>query len=442
MQRIALCSMLLLAVHEASAAGVVRIANGDCNALQQAAASPPGLEPALIVLAANGSYGACGLNVSGNIVIDGAGANVSISAWNHLSGSLDSVDRGAKLTLRNINLGPAPVATAASTKGGSLQPQFPVLLLQPISNQGTLTLDTVSVSGVANDVFTGWYAIVENSGTMVMRNVTMTGNTGNLIDNTGTVEISHSTLAGNQGFVQNESGGTIRIANSVLVNNGPASCVGAITSLGGNITDDASCRLNSTNDHVVTDAKLGAFATHGGVTGSVALSFDSPAIGNGLAANCEAADARGDARGTTSCDSGAYEFGGGQGKIGVSGTSGLYFNHENNGHYVTVQRVFDDNALVIWNTFDENGKPAWMYGVGAINGGSIHVEQVAENLGGILQPGGAVSGVTPTLWGTFDLDVSSCYTATLNYHSVLPQFGNGTVHLERLAFVTGLDCSQ
>jgi len=25
---------------------------------------------------------------------------------------------------------------------------------------------------------------------------------------------------------------------------------------------------------------------------------------------------------------------------------------------------------------------------------------------------------------------------------VLPQFGNGTVHLERLAFVTGLDCSQ
>jgi len=126
----------------------------------------------------------------------------------------------------------------------------------------------------------------------------------------------------------------------------------------------------------------------------------------------------------------------------VSGTTGLYFNHANNGHYVTVQRVFDNNALVIWNTFDENGKPAWMYGVGAINGGSIHVEQVAENLGGILQPGGAVSGVTPTLWGTFDLDVSSCYTATLNYHSVLPQFGNGTVHLERLAFVTGLDCSQ
>ena len=51
MQRIALCSMLLLAAHEASAAGVVRIANGDCVGLSKAASAPAGEEPSLIVLA-------------------------------------------------------------------------------------------------------------------------------------------------------------------------------------------------------------------------------------------------------------------------------------------------------------------------------------------------------------------------------------------------------
>ena len=469
MQRIALCSMLLLAAHEANAAGVVRIANGDCAGLSKAASAPAGQEPALIVLATKGSY-ACpqALPVTGNINVDGAGASLALLG-NYVSSGTPSppeilVAPGARLMLRNVTLGfpPSPASAKAGTKKNAniASPDFCCAVTgRAIVNNGDLILDSVSIAGnhwatAPNVIFNGFFY---NSGTLTLLNVSVVGNaySGNdpaLLTNAGHATISHSTFVSTPmgyatGLLANVDGGTMTAANSVFVNNGYgpgpicADGSGPVGSSGGNISGDNSCAFNAANDRVVADAVLGAFDTHGGVTGSIALSYNSPAIGNGLAANCAATDARGAARGTTRCDSGAYEFGGGLGQLGVSGTSGLYFNSANNGHYVTVQRVFDDNALVIWNTFDQAGKPAWVYGVGSINGGKIHVEQVAENLGGVLHPGGAVSGVTPTFWGTLDLDFSSCSAATLNYHSALPKFGNGTVNLERLAFVTGLDCS-
>jgi hypothetical protein len=272
-----------------------------------------------------------------------------------------------------------------------------------------------------------------------------------LIASSGKVEISHATIAANRYAVAllAYTPGKFTIANSVLANTGVPNCTSndnqlatEFVSLGGNVTNDASCGFHTPSDRVVANAGFGDFGTHGGVVGTLALAYNSPAIGSGLAANCEATDARGAARGQTSCDSGSYEFGGGQGKLGASGTTGLYFNHASNGHFVTVQRVFDNNALVIWNTFDETGKQAWVYGIGPVNGGKIHADQVAQNVGGMLHPGGTVTGITPTLWGSFDLDISSCYAATLSYNSVLPQFGSGTIDLERLAFVNGLDCSE
>jgi hypothetical protein len=455
MQRLALFSMLLFtAAQQASAAGVVRIADGDCAGLSAAASVPPGQEPSTIVLARKGNYTGCSpmLNVTGNITIDGAGALMPLIFYNGPNGEF-MVAAGASLTLRNLNFG-APLPGNASAQK-TLQPKFAIYYQPAFGNSGTLVLDSVAIAnqvfGVGPVVFGA--ALIANVGNVVLRNTSIVNNTDNfafLLN--GNVDISHSTIANNTLSVGAFGGvginsATVTVANSIIANSGGPECASTadspvhFVSRGGNIINDNSCGFNAPGDRVIADAKLGTFGTHGGVVGSLALSFDSPAVGNGLAANCEAADARGAARGQTRCDAGAYEFGGGLGQLGVSGTSGLYFNSGNNGHYVTVQRVFDDNALVIWNTFDQTGKPAWVYGVGSINGGHIHVDQVAENLGGVLHPGGGVSGVTPTFWGTLDLDFSSCGAATLKYDSALPKFGTGTVNLERLAFVTGLDCS-
>jgi hypothetical protein len=455
--------LMLAAVHPAAAAGVVHIADGDCTALTSTLASAAHDSGIVTIALTNKSYGICPLSVPANthVSIDGGGASIQVDqAAGQLMASTVHVNPTASLVLRNLNIvwsGRQPVWVTRQPCDG--RTPLPCLVPPPpiISNEGDLVLDSISISGVA---YLG--EIVSNSGSLSLLNSTIVNNvnadhSGFMLsfNNSGNdgqhfFEIINSTIAENDegnsaayARIFDPSSG-FKISNSLIAaNTGPIcnASFGQIISLGGNIFTDASCGVSSPHDRVVADAGLGAFDNHGGVVSSIALASNSPAIGNGLAANCEATDARGAARGQTHCDAGAYEFGGGLGQLGVSGTSGLYFNSGNNGHYVTVQRVFDDNALVIWNTFDQAGKPAWVYGVGSINGGHIHVDQVAENLGGVLHPGGGVSGVTPTFWGTFDVDFSGCDAATLSYNSALPKFGSGTVSLERLAFVTGLDCS-
>src|SRR3569623_1433160 len=98
--------------------------------------------------------------------------------------------------------------------------------------------------------------------------------------------------AGNSGMIYGDAPATEIIANSVLVQNGGPNChystvytVPPPTSLGGNVTDDTSCAFAAAHDRLVANAGLGVFGTHGGLTASLALSADSPAIANGLIAN-------------------------------------------------------------------------------------------------------------------------------------------------------------
>ncbi len=448
MKRFAFLAFLaLVPVRHASAAGIENIANGDCTGLSAAASAAPGREPSLIVLARNGSYSACPLSVSGNITIDGAGAQMQIAAGT----TQIVVASTGTLTVRNLNfVGTAHSATIGAVKAALPQPNFIYIVPALIQNGGYLLLDSVSISGAyfLSSIYGGG-GILSSGGHTDMNNVSIVNNDFDfggyeLFD--GDIAISQSTIANNNGTYAVFRSGPIGVANTIVAtDNGSQVCTvgfsGSVASRGGNITTDSSCGLNGSGDRVVANASLGDFGTHGGVVGTLALNSDSPAIGNGIAANCAATDARGVARGTAACDSGAYEFGGGQGQLGASGASGLYYNRANNGHYVSVQRLGSNFALVIWNTFDETGKPAWVYGVGTISGTTIQIPQVAENVGGILHPGGAVTGATPTLWGSMTLDMSSCYAAQLHYQSTQPLFGSGSINLRRLVFVNGLDCS-
>ena len=140
------------------------------------------------------------------------------------------------------------------------------------------------------------------------------------------------------------------------------------------------------------------------------------------------------------CDAGA-ELGGGRGLLSQGGMSGLFFDASADGHYVTVQRLDWGTALVVWNTFDKSGQPAWIYSIGSVDGNHVHA-QAAQNLGGVLQPGGAPTGSHGMAWGSIDIDLTDCFNATFRYDSPLPNFGSGQFPLNRLAFLGDLDCSN
>ena len=436
MKRYALVALCTLAHAQfAEAAGVVQVADGDCAALQAAAGAAPGQQPSLIRLARNGHY-ICDLRTTGAVVIDGASSAIIIGGNNSAEWTTSGV-----VTIRNAQLALSPIMVISEG----------TRFVAPWTNLGDLILDSTSILVSGGPGPPDWATgVIGNSGFLTLQNVTVTSATDlvmPVVDNYGGhVDVTNSTLAVRDTAF---ASGTVTVGNSILTHTSAVPlCTESdvfplvATSLGGNVLSDDSCGFNSASDRITNDASFTDLGTHGGVVNTLELSYYSPARDAGLAANCAATDARGVARGTAHCSAGAYEYGGGAGQLSASGASGLYFDPAHNGHYVTIQRLDWGDALVIWNTFDETGAPAWLYGVGTVNGKTIHVPQVSQNLGGKLQPGGAVIGSQETIWGSFDFTVSDCLSASLTYHSMQPKYGSGTVSFTRLALVQGLDCSE
>jgi hypothetical protein len=449
--------LLLIELAASSAhAAILRIADGDCAALTAAATSPPGSEPALIVLAAGGHYGPCEFIVTGKISIDGAGATIALYSGNDgPAGHLGQfqVKAGGRLTVRGVNL-------EGSISAPPVHGAEPVLAAIPVfRSSGEMVLDSVSIRGTvwAQTGNSDAPMILTDSGSLALRNVTIVGNAGsNAMLNSagGVIDVAQSTLIRQQpaGVLFLDYGGSITVANSILLNEADPICYRGLfpakplpsVSKGGNVVSDDTCGFASSADRVVRDLRIGTFGDNGGVAHTVLLSGDSPAVGNGLATNCEATDARGVVRNVAArgaCDAGAYEFGGGRGLLAQGGMNGFFYDAAADGHYVTVQRLDWGSALVIWNTFDRDGNAAWIYAIGMVDGRHIHAG-AAQNVGGRLQAGGAPTGSHGIVWGTIDIDFGNCFDATFRYDSPLPNFGSGQFPLDRLAFLGDLDCSD
>lgn len=181
---------------------------------------------------------------------------------------------------------------------------------------GDLTVINSTITGNTANFYGGGIYI---AGLAVIANSTITGNSagnsgGGILSFT-TLTITNSTISGNSGggaAVDNFSG-TATLSNTIVANQIPSmtDCSGTITSNGNNLESSTSCGF--TGELQNTDPLLGALASNGGPTQTMALSVGSPAIDAGDNAICAAAPVNGiDQRGIvrpqgSACDIGAYE---------------------------------------------------------------------------------------------------------------------------------------
>lgn len=313
-------------IQTASARDVVRIADGDCNALKEAFDAVPGTEPALVVLSRNGHY-ACGgyaFLAVGVVELDGAGATLDLTGISQADGEASApvllVVQGARASVRNVHF--APLAGGDRIPGRSCCTRT----LPAIVNNGTLVIDASAIDGGAFENGAGQETagFLVNTGEMTLRNVTLyanhyAGSAPALITSAGgRIELSHTTIvtsadAHSQALLGTRSGGSVVVANSIVVNDGlPAAPVcaagAAIVSHGGNVFGDSSCAgIDAESDVIATDAGMSDYGLHGGIVPTLALRCGSVAMWAGRAASCEATDARGNARGIETCDAGAFE---------------------------------------------------------------------------------------------------------------------------------------
>lgn len=136
--------------------------------------------------------------------------------------------------------------------------------------------------------------------------------------------------------------------------------------------------------------------------------------------------------GTTSC----VPFFGEPGSTiqSYAGQSGTWFDPERNGEGITLQWMTREEALLYWFTYDLEGNPLWLVGVGSLDAeGAIdfpllHTAQ--------RDPQGDVQ---LTAWGQLSLR-PGCESASLSWSSVIEGYGEGSRVLSRLTTLEGLAC--
>jgi hypothetical protein len=109
---------------------------------------------------------------------------------------------------------------------------------------------------------------------------------------------------------------------------------------------------------------------------------------------------------------------------------GSWYNPDQSGHGITIERVDHDSAVLFWHVFDPSGKPLTLYIDTRIEGDVMKGE--------VLAPTGMRFGrfeeteLALPFWGRVELGFGDCTHATLKYDSPLAGYGRGEIPLTRL----------
>ncbi len=186
--------------------------------------------------------------ISNDLVIDGAQNTIRRDNTNATPDyRLFQVNSGSNVTIQDATLTGGALNTGG-TAGGA------------IHNEGTLTLDDVTLSSSTAERGGGLYA---SNGTTRLINTTVSGNFtvvggAAYVDDSATLTVLSSTvtgngsltgsnLAANGGGIAND-GGTVNVANSLLADNSTNGNGGALANLTGNMTVVSSTLADNTAD--------------------------------------------------------------------------------------------------------------------------------------------------------------------------------------------------
>lgn len=438
----ALLAGLLPLAESSSAQSIVQIPDGDNDGLAAALSVAAENSWARIKLAPGGSYvlsdtvvfssGSPGTSL---IEIEGNGSSLL------LNGAVVEVAQSAAVRITDLEITPV-------LQRSPLLPQE--VSSFHVSSGGQLTVErSAIVNGRLSGGRAAYVAIVRDGGSFYAENVTFHGNQiaarGAVLNNFGESVLTHTTMVGNLrvggegpalptgiGFLENSNNGAVLVSASMI-----DACSGAVADLGANISTDPQCAVST----IVAGLELSALSKSGALVSTLAPKPWSPAVGAVESGQCSAVDARGLSRLGIECDAGAHQSGGGAGRQDVGGVNGTWYQPENDGHYVVVNRNTPTELVIIWMTFDKLGNQAWVYSVASFDGvtgsGPAFV-----NRDGILGPDGVPRGQAAEAWGTMSMSFSSCGEALLSFDSDTSEFGSGEVQLSRLSEVNSIGCAS
>ncbi|MGJ8662765.1 MAG: WD40/YVTN/BNR-like repeat-containing protein [Marinicella sp.] len=114
--------------------------------------------------------------------------------------------------------------------------------------------------------------------------------------------------------------------------------------------------------------------------------------------------------------------------------SGIWYNRDQSGHGLQLE-VIELNGvqaiLAAWYVYHE-GQPIWLIGVGEINDNEVTIDlNITDNTGFPVADFQA-SDIQQTPWGNIKLILDTDQSGQLIWSSILPEFNNGSMAIERL----------
>ena len=119
--------------------------------------------------------------------------------------------------------------------------------------------------------------------------------------------------------------------------------------------------------------------------------------------------------------------------------SGNWYNVEQSGHGLQIEVLNNGRAVVAWYTYDSDGTPLWLFGVGSTGPTTIDAP-LSRFEGGRPPPGWPQAEVAAEPWGEVSITFSGCEAGVLGWESDDPDFGTGEIAIQRLTSIGGQRC--
>lgn len=124
-----------------------------------------------------------------------------------------------------------------------------------------------------------------------------------------------------------------------------------------------------------------------------------------------------------------------------SGINGSWFDPSHSGEGFVVEQINSDEAVVFWFTYDDTGEQSWMFNVGSIEDGAIHVSDLLQPKGGHFGRSFDPDTVTHYQWGELNLDLD-CSGGIASYTTTTEGYSSGSQSLVRLTRLAGSACTD
>lgn len=120
--------------------------------------------------------------------------------------------------------------------------------------------------------------------------------------------------------------------------------------------------------------------------------------------------------------------------------SGTWFDPDRPGQGVMLEVFGGGRATVAWYTFDADGAPLWLYGVGALDGATVHV-QLQYVSGGVFPPAEQTGDVVVAPWGEATLHFTGCNAGSIEWAAFTDEVEPGAMPLTRATGIHGTRCN-